>query len=106
MSIEIMTTEELFDKVIEPIKIQLGDKGISPLHKAMIEECCENALNGTNESMTDKELILTAQMSFVTADNVLKGLIKGLVERNDADTCTINYRGQSFVIDKNLKHLK
>jgi hypothetical protein len=100
-----MTTQELFDKVIEPIKIQLGDKEISRLHKAMIEECCENILKQTNESMSDRDLILSAQMSFVTADNVLRGFIEGLIEKNDADTCTINYRGQSFVIDKNLKHL-
>jgi len=101
-----MTTEELFDKVIEPIKIQFGDKEISRLHRAMIEECCENTLKVTNDSMSDKDLILSTQMSFVTADNVLKGLIKGLIAKNDADTCTINYRGQSFVIDTNLKHLK
>jgi hypothetical protein len=101
-----MTTQELYDKVIDPIKTQLGENVISPLHKAMIEECCERGLEAANDSVEEKELILSVQIGFVTADKALKGLVEGLQKDQNADTCTINYRGQSFVIDKNLKHLR
>jgi hypothetical protein len=87
-----MTTIELREK----LTTKLGIEKIHPLHDAMIEECCENVLKTIGQ--TDDTYILSVQIGFMTALTTLKGLVEASL--NYADTITLNYRGQTFVIDK------
>lgn len=97
-----MTKEELYAKVVEPISKDLGVDRISTLHKAMIEECCETAL-ASNKKVDIRDLVLSTQVAFLTANNTLKSLVNGILDNTKEDRCAINYRSQSFVLDRNLK---
>lgn len=97
-----MTTEELYKTVVE----QLPIKELDPLHKAMMEECCENAINNPQQ-VTDKDtLVLAAQVAFLTCNSTLKGTLTASLQLADADQVTLNYREQTFIIPKNSPLLK
>ena len=92
-----MTAEDLYQEVIDNLQI----KAIHPLHKAMLEECCEHAINN---NITDKETLRNAAMiAFMTTNSTLQGTLKAGLKM--ADNVTLNYRGQSFTIDANSKLL-
>jgi len=89
-----MTVQELLDLVLADIKIELH-----PLHRAMFEECCENAVNN-EQGITDVDtLVYSARVAFLTCNSMFKNTIKAALEY--ADVVTYNYRGLSLVIDKN-----
>ncbi|WP_157886717.1 hypothetical protein [Hymenobacter sp. PAMC 26628] len=48
-----MTYQELYARVIEKITVT----AIHPLHKAVLEECCENAL-ANKQGVTDEATLL------------------------------------------------
>lgn len=92
-----MTAKELYEEVIDSLKI----KTIHPLHKAMLEECCEHAISN---NITDKETLRNAAMiAFMTTNTTLQGTLNAGLKM--ADNITLNYRGQSFTIDTNSKLL-
>lgn len=96
-----METKELYQKVLE--KLLLNE--IHSLHKAMLEECCENALNN-EQKVTDLEtLIFAVQTAFVSCNKILKETLKNAVENFGADQVNLNYRGQSFSIPKDSNFL-
>lgn len=92
-----MTAEELYKEVIESLKV----KTIHPLHKAILEECCEHAISN---NITDNEMLRNAAMiAFMTTNTTLQGTLKAGLKM--ADNITLNYRGQSFTIDIDSKLL-
>lgn len=94
-----MTPEELYQTVVGQLKIT----DIHPLHKAIMEESCENAINNP-QKITDRDtLIYATQVSFLTALSALQGTLKGALELGDQ--VTLNYRNQTFIIPKNSKLL-
>lgn len=97
-----MTTKELYNAVLEELPIQ----EIHPLHKAMLEECCENAL-ANKQGVTDlKTLIFAVQVSFVTCEKALKATLKTSVESFKADGVTLNYRGETYSLPLESSFLK
>jgi hypothetical protein len=91
-----MTTKELQNIVIENLPI----KEIHPLHKAILDECCESVIK--NSAILDVEMqIHCVNISFIASFNTLKGVIKGALESTDSDVVTLNYREQQFLISKN-----
>lgn len=95
-----MTVEELLELSVATIGIEI----IHPLHKAMLEECCENAL-ANEQGITDKEILVQSVMiAFVTCNSMLKGTIKAGLEHGDI--VNLNYRGLSFTIDKESPLIK
>jgi hypothetical protein len=95
-----MTQNELYQSVIGHLKLN----EIHPLHKAIIEECCESALEN-KEGVEDLEtLIFAVQVSFITSLSALKGVI--LASLKFADNVNIDYRGQTFNIPKDSNLLK
>jgi len=95
-----MTQDELYQSVIG----SLGLNEIHPLHKAIIEECCESALENKQNVEDIETLKFAVQVSFITCLSALKGTISASLEF--ADNVTLNYRGQTFNIPKNSNLLK
>jgi hypothetical protein len=97
-----MTAEELYKEVVGHLTI----KELHPLHKAMMEECCENALSNP-QNVTDKDtLVYAVQVAFLTCNSTLKVTLTGSLEVANADQVTLNYRNQTFIIPKNSPLLK
>lgn len=96
-----MTTTELYQSVIK----NLSSTQIHPLHKAILEECCENAVENNNQ-LDSETLIYAVGLAFLTCDSTLKATMKAALKSNNADGITINYRNQTFDISKNSAFLK
>lgn len=92
-----MTKEELYEQVL----LDLPIKNIHPLHKAMMEECCETALKNPDNIQDLNALILAVRMAFVTCNSILKGTLQGSLKSFDANQVTLNYRSQTFIIPDN-----
>ena len=90
-----MTESELYKNVIGHLNL----KEIHPLHKAIFEECCENALANKENINELQTLVFAVQVSFLTCLSALKGTFVASFEY--ADNVTLNYRGQTFEIPKN-----
>jgi hypothetical protein len=97
-----MTADELYKKVLE----QLPIKEVHPLHKAIMEECCENALNNPQNVTDPDTLVYAVQVAFLTCNSTLKGTLAASLELADADQVTLNYRNQTFIIPKNSPLIK
>lgn len=97
----VITPTELFNAVIEKLPIP----EIHPLHKAMMEECCENAINSNAEKDLET-LIPIVHLAMLSCDSLLKGLLKGSLESTDADFVKLNYRNQTFTIPRDSPFLK
>ena len=95
-----MTTEELYKLTFEKLPI----KEIHPLHKAIMEECCENAINNPQNVTDSATLVYAVQVSFITALSALKGTLLGALKLGDQ--VTLNYRGQIFIIPRDSNLLK
>lgn len=95
-----MEEKELYKKVISNLKIEK----IHPLHKAIMEECCENAINNSEKIVDEKMLMYAVQVAFISSLNALIGSLKGGLKL--ADEITLNYRNQQFIINKNSPLLK
>lgn len=86
---------------VEQLKAQfLNDliTSVNPLQSAIIDECCENVLNGnisSNESLSPETLV---GIGYQSAYMTLRGIVMGLFSKTDADMITLTYRGQEFPI--------
>ncbi|WFB65504.1 hypothetical protein [Chryseobacterium sp. WX] len=97
-----MTANKLYQIVIEKLPIS----EIHPLHKLILEESCENAINNS-QNIEDKDtLIYAAQVGFLTGSSALKGTLKGTFESGNVEQITLNYRGGSFTIERNSPFVK
>lgn len=95
-----MTPEELYDEAV----VKIGAPDLHPLLKAMLEECCERAIENSELMTKDIETIkLSVQIGFLTAYSTLKSTLKAFAEMSDE--IKLNYRGQNFVFPSNSKFL-
>lgn len=97
-----MTVSKLYQIVVG----QLPINDIHPLHKLILEESCENAINNPQKIEDPDTLVCATQAAFLTGNSALKGVLKGMFESSNADQVTLNYRGESFVIEKDSPFLK
>jgi hypothetical protein len=97
-----MNADDLYQKVIEGLPI----KELHPLHKAMMEECCENALNNPQKISDFETLVNAVQIAFLTCHSTLKNTLIGSLEAANVDQITLNYRNQTFIIPLNSPLLK
>ncbi|WP_291132412.1 hypothetical protein [Flavobacterium sp. UBA7682] len=96
-----LNTDDLYNAVVQ----KLSFPQIHPLHKAILEECCENALEKSTEKDIES-LISLVQLIFMSCESTLRGMIKGTFEAGNPETVTLNYRNQTFIIDKTSGFLK
>ncbi len=90
-----MKTEELYKEVTDYLKI---DK-IHPLHKALLEQCCESGINAKEQITNKEDLLKAVLLAFSISNTMLQSTLKaGLTV---ADNITLNYRDQTFTIDAN-----
>ncbi|AOR27281.1 hypothetical protein FORMB_02190 [Formosa sp. Hel1_33_131] len=99
-----MEVKELYDLVTKDFDDKIPLENIHPLHKAMLEECCENALNNPQKVESQDTLKYAVQIAFFTCIETLRGTLKAGLEF--ADTVNLNYRNQSFTITKDSPFLK
>jgi|JI9StandDraft_1071089.scaffolds.fasta_scaffold499345_2 hypothetical protein len=91
-----MTKEELYKKAIEELNI----KEMHPIHKAMLEECCESALENSKAPILIDSLLAMVYVAFTTSNTALKAALTAAKSIGNADQITLNYRGQPFIISK------
>lgn len=96
-----MTIEELYNKTLVEFKLEK----IHPLHQAIMEECCENALSNVDD-VKEEDLTNIVKIAFWASIETLRGTMRGALEAIDADQITLNYRGQSFIVKKDSQLLK
>ncbi|HMG16297.1 MAG TPA: hypothetical protein VK590_12655 [Saprospiraceae bacterium] len=92
-----MTPEELYVHVINQTKVN----AIHPFHKALLEECCENAANNPDGVTDPTALLIGVGVAFISAKSSLKSILLAAFEQTSANEVTLNYRNQSFVIPEN-----
>jgi hypothetical protein len=69
-------------------------------------ECCENVMQPHNtEKHSHEVLMLSALQAFEVSQSLMKGMIAGTIPEF-ADTITLNYRGETFVLDKDSNLVK
>jgi hypothetical protein len=89
-----MTLQELLELSIANFKTE----NLHPLHQAILEECCENALNNKQGVIDKDTLIYSVRIAFITSNSMLKGMLRAALLK--ADFVNLNYRGLSFEISK------
>lgn len=101
-----MTAQELHKKILTKLTELQPDFKMGPLHKAMLMECCENIMQPHNtEKHNDDVLLLSTLQAFEVCRNLMQGMIKGMIPEF-ADTVTLNYRGEIFILDKDSAIVK
>lgn len=101
-----MTAEELHEEILIKMADLKPDFKMHPLHKAMLMECCENVLQPHNtENHSHEILLISTLQAFEVSNSLMKGLIKGMIPEV-ADTITLNYRGETFILDQESKIVK
>lgn len=84
-----MNEKELFEQVA-----QRFDRELPPLVKALFEEACEHVIAA--KEIPDEDKVSWVFVTFKTTLPILQATLKAGFEH--ADTITLNYRGQSFLI--------
>lgn len=84
-----MSEKELYEAVTQKITVELH-----PVFKAILEECCENALQASD--LDDEDKPATVLFAFHTCLRMAQAFVKAGMQH--ADTITLNYRGQTFLI--------
>lgn len=79
-------------------------ENIHPLHKAIMEECCENVLSQQDKS-DNLLLVAMVQAKFSSSLPVLQGILRAALQVGNADQVTLNYRQQTFIIPAKSKLL-
>lgn len=102
-----LTPEQLFDKIILLQEEMLPDMKMAEIHKAVLMEACENAINGkSDEPLSESMLMLVAVRALEVSIEMLKGLILGAIQGFNGDTVNLNYRDQTFHFDRNTPFVK
>ena len=95
-----MTIESLLQESIKDLKVS----ELHLLHKAMLEECCENALNNDQGITELPTLVYAVRVAFLTCNNMMKNTINTALQH--ADIVNLNYRGLHFQFDKSSPFLQ
>ncbi|MDQ6482575.1 hypothetical protein [Dyadobacter sp. LHD-138] len=94
-----MSSNELFDKVLEHLLALKPEFQIPLLQSEMLMECCEKAVATSYDGDQQIEvLILSSLQAFEVCQSLIKAMVEGLVP-DQADSITLNYRGHKFVLD-------
>ena len=96
----MMTTNQLYELVTSKLTIE----AIHPLHRAMLEECCEHALASTE--LDTQSMVIGAQIAFLECEKMLRAALKASADGLNADEITLNYRGKTFIIKQGSPFLK
>ncbi len=95
-----MTSKDLFRLTLKDLRID----NLHPLHKAMIEECCEKVVED-QQNISDTETLLHAvRLAFIVSNSMFKSMTNALLTQ--ADIINLNYRGINFTIDANSPLLR
>ena len=101
-----MTAEILHAEILQKMGELKPDFKMGPLHKAMLMECCENIMQLHNTEKYNKDVLLISTLqAFEVCRNLIQGMIKGMIPEF-ADTVTLNYRGETFILDKDSPLVK
>lgn len=87
------------EKLKKHVLTLLGTEKIHPLQEAILDETLEDCIKQGFHLLEEDEKNRNILISFNARLKVMEGTIKGLM-LSDADTITINYRNQTFVLDK------
>ena len=90
-----MTKDELLQQVMEGSNVD----DIHPLHLAIMEECCENAINNSNGVSDKKVLQFAVDIAFLSANTVLKATLQAALANRSM--ITLNFGGNAFEVNKN-----
>jgi hypothetical protein len=94
--------QDLYNDVVQKLNLT----SVHPLHKAILEECCENAL-ANEQGVTDLlSLKQAVYLAFPVALAVMQGVVRGSLEAAHADQVNLQYRDQTFVISSDSSILK
>jgi hypothetical protein len=85
-----MTEKELFESVT-----QRFDRELPPLVKAIFEEACEHVIAA--KEIPDEDKVSWVFVTFKTTLPILQATLNAGFEY--ADTITLNYRGQPFLVN-------
>ncbi len=66
----------------------------------MLDECCESVLKAAEMPLEKTVLIAAVFSAFSTSISVLKSTLIGLMDAEDANQVTLNYRGGQFIIPR------
>jgi hypothetical protein len=100
-----MTPQEMHVIILNELRELKPDFEMHKLHKAILIECCENALQPHNsEKYSNDVLLFSALQAFEVSNSMMNGLIKGAI--NLGDVININYRDQTFVLDRDSSIVK
>ena len=101
-----MTAEILHAEILQKMSELKPDLKLHALHKAMLMECCENVMQPHNTEKHSYEiLMISALQAFEVSNSLMKGMIAGMIPEF-ADTITLNYRGDTFILDKDSQIVK
>ncbi|GGB64337.1 hypothetical protein GCM10007424_00260 [Flavobacterium suaedae] len=97
---EMLTTNQLYELVTDQLTIE----AIHPLHRSILEECCEHVLANTN--LDTQSIVIGVQVAFLACERTLRTTLKASLDSFNADEITLNYRGKTFIIKKDSPFLK
>lgn len=101
-----MTAEILHAEILQKMGNLKPDFKMHSLHKAMLMECCEKVMQPHNTEKHSYEiLMISALQAFEVSNSVMKGMITGMIPEF-ADTITLNYRNEPFILDKDSQIVK
>ena len=94
-----MEANELFTEVMNDLRQKDPKLNLSPLFKAMLDECCEKSLKD-NPNEEKSLLILNVMAAFLTCSSLMIEIIKSVLSQKL--DLTINYRGKPFHLNHEL----
>lgn len=97
-----MNKDDLYQSIIEDLPIKV----LHPLHKAILQECCENALASNTTNVDKTSLVNIVQIAFLTSNSTLKSTLNSALIATGTNQITLQYRNQSFIIDEFSNVLK
>lgn len=96
-----MTPQQLYDSIIHDISALTNTEEVHPFVAAALMDCCENTIQENPQVQDEQTLIVSALTGFHVAFGKLKEMIRRTLDSGQADTVTLDYRGQKFTFDRN-----
>ena len=92
-----MTPNELYEILLAEAKIASPDKELSTLHKAILMECCEHAVEN-NENLNNETLMVVAATALEVSVAIMAGTVEGAL--SIGTPAIITYRGVKYRFKK------
>lgn len=97
-----MEANELYDLVLS----KLNHPKITPLHSAMMLDCCNNVLKQEQKHEDIETLYSMVIYLVVLNDELIKGILNICIQFLHEENVTLNYLDQKIVINKDSNWLK